>query len=171
MSSLLITGYKSFELGIFNDKDPKLKVIKKAIRKDLIRYFEEGVDWLVFTGNLGFEVWALEVAKDLRDEYDFSMACLFLFEDQGQSWSEANQEKLAQFKQLDFVKYSYPTYQNPSQFKTYNQFLIENTDGAYLFYDNESETQLKYLYQLMKEADYDLQELSFERLNEIASED
>ena len=26
MTSLLVTGYKSFELGIFKDKDPKVSV-------------------------------------------------------------------------------------------------------------------------------------------------
>ncbi|MBM7636797.1 putative phage-like protein YoqJ [Streptococcus saliviloxodontae] len=164
-------GYKSFELGIFSDKDPKLAVIKRAIKKDLIAFFEDGVDWLIFTGNLGFEVWVLDVAKELQQEYDFSMACLFLFEDQGQSWSESNQEKLARFKQLDFVKYSYPSYQGPSQLKNYNRFLLENTDRAYLFYDRDHETSLKYLYQMMQEVAYEVKELSFDRLNEVASED
>ena len=32
MTSLLVTGYKSFELGIFKDKDPKVTIIKKAIK-------------------------------------------------------------------------------------------------------------------------------------------
>ena len=27
MTSLLVTGYKSFELGIFKDKDPKVTII------------------------------------------------------------------------------------------------------------------------------------------------
>ena len=55
MAAILVTGYKSFELGIFQDKDERISVIKKAIRHDLIRYFEEGIDWLIFMGNLGFE--------------------------------------------------------------------------------------------------------------------
>ena len=40
MAAILVTGYKSFELGIFQDKDERISVIKKAIRHDLIRYFE-----------------------------------------------------------------------------------------------------------------------------------
>lgn len=171
MTAILITGYKAFELGIFNDKDPKVQVIKKAIKRDLIAYLEEGVDWFIFTGNLGFEYWALEVANELRKDYDFETATIFLFENQGDNWNDSNQEKLAQFKQADFVKYSYPSYQNPSQLKQYNQFLIANSDGAYLFYDSEHETSLKYLYQLLVDSDCNLQLLTFDRLNEIASED
>ena len=93
MTSLLITGYKSFELGIFKDKDPKVNIIKKAIKRDLKRFLDEGVDWMIFTGNLGFEFWALEVAKELQKDYPLKLATLFPFETHGQNWSEANQEK------------------------------------------------------------------------------
>ena len=57
MTSLLVTGYKSFELGIFKDKDPKVTIIKKAIKRDFKRFLDDGVDWMIFTGNLGFEFW------------------------------------------------------------------------------------------------------------------
>ena len=170
MTSILVTGYKAFELGIFNEKDVKLKVIKAAIRRDLIRFLEEGVSWFVFTGNLGFEAWALEVANDLKSEgYDLQTATIFPFENQGENWNEVNQIKLALFKNCDFVKSAYPRYENPGQFRDFNQFLLNNTDGAYLFYDPENETNLKYLYQMMSEReDYDVKVLGFDDLNEVA---
>ena len=143
MVSVLVVGYKAFDLGIFGDKDQRLKIIKAAIRRDLIYLLENGMKWLVFTGNLGFEVWVLEVAKELQEEYNFQLATIFIFENQGENWNEVNQEKLANFKNVDFIKYAYPSYENPSQFRTYNQFLLESTDGAYLFYDEENETKLK----------------------------
>ena len=108
MTSLLVTGYKSFELGIFKDKDPKVTIIKKAIKRDFKRFLDDGVDWMIFTGNLGFEFWALEVAKELQQDYPLKLATLFPFETHGQNWNEANQTKLAAFKQVDFVKYSSP---------------------------------------------------------------
>lgn len=171
MTSLLVTGYKSFELGVFKDKDPKVTIIKKAIERDLIRFIEDGVEWLIFTGNLGFEYWALEVAKDLQADYPIKLATLFSFETHGQNWNEANQEKLRAFKDVDFVKYSFPAYQSPAQFRQFNQFLIDNTDQAYLFYEPENETNLKYTYEMMLEAsDYPLSRLTFDDLNEIMSE-
>ena len=171
MTAILVTGYKSFELGIFQEKDQRIEIIKKAIRHDLIRYFDEGVDWLIFMGNLGFEYWALQVAKELQEEYDFSIATIFTFENHGHNWNEANQVKLSEFKQVDFVKYSYKEYENPSQFRAYNQFLVDNTDGAYLFYDPENETNLKYFYGMMIEArDYPVFRLTFDDLNEVMSE-
>ncbi len=172
MTALLISGYRSFELGIFEDRDPRVGIIKKAIKRDLSRFFEEGVDWLIFTGNLGFEYWALEVAKELQDSYDFSIATLFLFEDQGSNWNERNQEKLVKFKTVDFVKYSFSHYENPSQFKQHQNFLIENTQAIYLFYDEENETNLKYLNRhVVEEPNYQVFRLDFERLNEIAQEE
>ncbi len=80
MVSVLVVGYKAFELGIFDEKDLRLKMIKTAIRRDLIYLLENGVKWLVFTGNLGFESWVLDVAKELQEEYDLQLATIFLFE-------------------------------------------------------------------------------------------
>lgn len=169
MVSVLVVGYKAFDLGIFGDKDQRLKIIKAAIRRDLIYLLENGMKWLVFTGNLGFEVWVLEVAKELQEEYNFQLATIFIFENQGENWNEVNQEKLANFKNVDFIKYAYPSYENPSQFRTYNQFLLESTDGAYIFYDEENETKLKYLYRMMKENEqYHIKKLTFDDLNEMA---
>ena len=33
MKTLLVTGYNAFDLGIFDEKDLKLTIIKTAIRK------------------------------------------------------------------------------------------------------------------------------------------
>lgn len=171
MTAILVTGYKSFELGLFSDKDPRIKVIKAVIQKDMVKMIEEGVDWFILTGNLGFEYWALEVLKDLKKAYPISVATIFAFENHGENWNESNLEKLAAFKTVDFVKYSYPQYENPSQFKSYHEFLMANTEGAYLFYDSENETNLKYLVMKMKELpQYRIHYLTFDRLNEIYEE-
>ena len=109
MESVLIAGYRHTDLGIFSDKDPRISIIKKAIRRDCIRLIEEGVKWFVFTGNLGFEYWALEVLEELKTEaYEFQTATIFPFANHGEQWNEANQAKLALFKSTDFVKYAYP---------------------------------------------------------------
>lgn len=168
--SLLITGYRHIDLGIFSEKDPRLKVIKMAIRRDLVRYLEAGTNWFVLTGQLGFEYWCLEVLEELKSEgYDLQIATIFPFENHGEQWSEVSQEKLSRFKQVDFVKFAYPYFEHAGQFRDYNQFLIENTDEAYLFYDPENETNLKYLYHLiLKKEGYNKKTLTFEELNEVA---
>ena len=148
MHTALIIGYSAFDLGIFNDKDIRLKIIKKAIRNDLEKLAEEGLKWLVFTGSLGFESWVLEVAKEIKEEYGFQLATIFDFETHGTNWNEANQIKLTAFKQVDFVKYAYPNYEHKGQLRDYHLFLLENTDGAYLFYDEENETKLKFFLRI-----------------------
>ena len=168
MTSLLIIGYKAFELGIMNEKDMRIKIIKEAVRRDLQRLLDEGLEWLIFTGNLGFETWVLEVARELREDYDFKLATIFLFEDQGKNWNEGNQAKLADFKQVDFVKYAYPKYENKGQLRDYQRFLLENTDLAYFFYDPENETKLKFMDKLMTNQEgYRIKRLTFEDLNEL----
>ena len=169
MHTALVLGYSAFDLGVFNEKDIRLKIIKKAIRRDLERLAEEGLQWLVFTGSLGFEHWVLEVAKEIKDDYGFQLATIFDFETHGSNWNEASQIKLSDFKQADFIKYAYPSYEHKSQLRDYQIFLLENTDGAYLFYDQENETKLRFFYELMKKKDnYITKRLTFEDLNEIA---
>ena len=38
MTSLLITGYKAFEIGISTEKDMRINIIKEAAKRDLIRF-------------------------------------------------------------------------------------------------------------------------------------
>jgi len=168
MTSALILGYSALDLGLFNDKDIRVDIIKTAIRRDLERLAEEGVNWLVFTGALGFEYWVLQVAKDMKIDYGFQLATIFDFETHGSNWNEANQVKLSEFKQVDFVKYAYSQYEHKGQLRDYQKFLLENTDGCYLFYDEEKESKLGYFYQMMKnQENYVTRRLTFEDLNEI----
>ena len=169
MTTALVLGYSAFDLGLFSDKDPRIKLIKKAIRRDLEAMAEDGMTWLVFTGALGFEHWVLEVAQEMKTEYGFQLATIFDFETHGENWNEGNQMKLSRFKQVDFVKYAYPKYEHMGQLRDYQRFLLENTDLAYFFYDPENETKLKFIDNLMKNQEgYRIKRLTFEDLNELA---
>jgi len=107
--------------------------------------------------------------KSFEREREISIKTIFDFETHGSNWNEANQVKLSDFKQVDFIKYAYPTFEHKGQLRDYQIFLLENTDGAYLFYDEENETKLRFFYELMKKKDnYMTKRLTFEELNEIA---
>ena len=135
-------------LVLFNDKDIRVDIIKTAIRRDLERLAEDGVNWLVFTGTLGFEYWALQVAKDMKADYGFQLATIFDFETHGSNWNEANQAKLSEFKQVDFVKYAYPQYEKQGD----NYAIIKNFCWkiqilVIFFTTKKTETKLRYFYQ------------------------
>lgn len=120
---------------------------------------------------MGFEYWALEVAKELQTDYEFQIGTIFPFETHGQNWNENNQIKLASFKQVDFVKYAFEAYENPGQFRQYNEFLLENTEGSFVFYDEENETKLKNMVEKMKQSsNYEVYLLNFEDLQETFEE-
>lgn len=56
MATALVLGYSAFDLGLFSDKDPRLKLIKKAIRKDL-----EAMQQMGCLGLCLQEVWVLNI--------------------------------------------------------------------------------------------------------------
>ncbi|WEV61204.1 SLOG family protein [Streptococcaceae bacterium ESL0729] len=171
MKSILVCGYKDFELGIFKDNDQKVSLIKAVIRKKLLNLIDQGVEWFIFGGNKGFEFWVLEIVNELKEEYDLKTASIFAFENHGESWNEAAKSKLALFKGADYISYAYNHYENPGQFKEYNKFLLSHTDGIFCFYDSENPNNLKYLFALIEEADdYYQLSLSFDDLNEAYDE-
>lgn len=74
---------------------------------------------------MGFEYWALEVAKELQTDYEFQIGTIFPFETHGQNWNENNQIKLASFKQVDFVKYAFEAYENQVNFVSIMNFYLK----------------------------------------------
>lgn len=144
---LAITGYKPFELGIFNQNHPGIDIIKKAIRKSLIPLIEDGLEWVVISGQLGVELWAAEVVYDLQLEYPaLQLAILTPFLDQEERWNDVNKEYYEFIlSQADFVdSITKRKYDNPSQFRLKNQFLINKSDGLLIVYDEENEGSPKY---------------------------
>ena len=64
MKRLWVTGYRSYELSIFSDKDPKLTVIKYTLTNYFKSLLEEGkIDWIISGANLGIEQWALRTCR------------------------------------------------------------------------------------------------------------
>ncbi|MEH6953251.1 SLOG family protein, partial [Neobacillus drentensis] len=58
MKVLTISGYKPFELGIFKNDHPSVLFLKAAIKKSLIPMLDEGLEWVLISGQLGVELWA-----------------------------------------------------------------------------------------------------------------
>ncbi|QIL46486.1 DUF1273 family protein [Vagococcus coleopterorum] len=147
MKTIYLTGYRSFELGVFQENDPKIRIIKKVLKMQLEQRLEEGLEWLLLSGNLGIEEWAFDVAQELKIEYpDFSIGLIFPFEGFGEQWNEKNQGKLIAMKsKADYVdSVSHKPYDNPQQLRNHTQFLLTHSDGCLLIYDEEYEGKSQY---------------------------
>jgi uncharacterized phage-like protein YoqJ len=145
---LTISGYKSFELGIFKNDDQAVQYIKKAIEKSLLGFVEEGLEWVIISGQMGVELWAAEVVFDLQMEYsDLKLAILTPFLNQESKWNEINKEYYEFIlSQADFVdSITKREYESPVQFRQKNQFLVSKSDGLLLLFDEEKQGSPKYL--------------------------
>jgi uncharacterized phage-like protein YoqJ len=136
---LTITGYKSFELGIFQKDHKGIEYIKKAIRKRLIPLIEEGLEWILISGQLGTEMWAAEVVLELKLDYPIQLAILTPYLQQEEKWNEGSKEQYQWIlSQADFVdSITKRPYENPGQLKAKNQYLVQKSDGLLAFYDDE----------------------------------
>ncbi|MGG3469600.1 DUF1273 domain-containing protein [Neobacillus pocheonensis] len=175
---LAISGYKPFELGIFKKDHPSVFFIKAAIKKALLPKVEEGLEWVMISGQLGVELWAAEVVFELQTEYpELKLAVITPFLDQQATWNENNKEwyefVLAQADFIDSV--TKKGYEKPWQFRLKNQFFIEKSNGLLLLYDQEKEGSPKYFYELalqyQKGHEYPIELITFYDLQMIVEEE
>lgn len=178
MKRVVVTGYKQHELGIFDDQHPGIGIIKKALRSQLIALIPEGLEWIVVSGQLGVELWTTEVIVELQEEYpELKYAVITPFLDQSQNWNEANQEKYeSMIIHADYhVSLTSKPYEAPWQFSEKDKFLIRNSDGMILVYDDENEGSPKFIKKLvqqyMEKNDYPLLTITADDLNLIAEEE
>ncbi|SEK37030.1 Uncharacterized SPBc2 prophage-derived protein YoqJ [Carnobacterium iners] len=176
--NLLVSGYRSFELGIFKDDDPKVAIIKKCLKEEIKAYIEEGVQWVLTTGQFGVEQWTIEVVEELKIDYpEVKQGIIFPFTEFGSNWNEKNQMALIQLKKtVDFTdSVSHQPYKDPSQLKNHQSFLLQKTQAALLVYDPENEGKTKWIYQAIlkkqRAGEYDCRLIDFDQLQNTAIEE
>lgn len=175
MSRLWVTGYRSYELGVFGDTDPKLAVLKYALRQALVQAIENGVDWIITGPQMGVEQWAAEVALELKKDYpEIQVALMTPFAEFGKQWNEANRGKLqVLYGQVDFHdSVSEKPYESPRQLQAYQSFMLTHTDNALLLYDVDHEGKTMFDYNLImnwqEQHPYPLTLISMDDLQEAA---
>ncbi|MEQ6218436.1 DUF1273 domain-containing protein [Levilactobacillus brevis] len=177
MSRLWLTGYRSYELGVFGSQDPKLLVIKDTLKKLLIGKLENGMDWLITGGQLGVEQWAAEVGLALKPDYpELKIAMMTPFADFGSSWNENNRGTYTQLaSRVDFHQsVSEQPYHGPQQLRNYQEFMLTHTDEAVMVYDLEVEGKPRYDYEAItrfaEQHAYPLTLIDMDWLQESANE-
>ncbi|WP_445492265.1 DUF1273 domain-containing protein [Niallia sp. 03133] len=178
MRIAVISGYKPFELGIFKRQDEAVEYIKEAIQKNIEIMVEEGLEWILISGQLGTELWAAEVVYELQlEKYpDLKVGIITPFLEQEQGWKESNKEWYEEIlMQADYIdSVSKKPYEGPEQLKDKNVFLLQKSDALLLFYDEEKEGSPKYLYNLAKlykeKTEYDIRVIQFADIQSIVEE-
>jgi uncharacterized phage-like protein YoqJ len=166
------------ELGIFSLKHPGIDIIKKAITKKLISLIDDGLEWVIVSGQWGVELWAADAALELREQYkDLQVAIITPFLEQDENWSEEKktyyQHICNKANYLNSVTKS--KYVGPWQFAEKNKFLLRNSDGMILVYDEENEGSPKYMKEqalkLARSKDYPIFSINAYDLQSIADEE
>lgn len=151
MKSLLVTGYRAHELGIYDQKHKGIPYIRKAIESRMVPLIEEGLEWIVTPGQYGVDLWACEVAISLKKIYpQLKLSILAAYTNPEEKWNEGKQEYyrgiLHQVDYYDFV--SKQPYQGVWQLTARDDLLLRRTDGMLLFYDEDAgEASPKYMKQ------------------------
>ncbi|GEK32923.1 SLOG family protein [Kurthia sibirica] len=151
IKKITITGYKAHELGIFNDDHAGIPVIKHALTERLITLLEDGLEWVLISGQLGVEAWTAEIIWALKDDYpQLKYAVMTPFLEQEKNWNDSKKEKYnAIIQAADFVtSLTNRPYEAPWQFVEKNKFFITHSDALLIVYDEENEGSPIYIKQL-----------------------
>ncbi|EKE32633.1 hypothetical protein MJ3_01707 [Salimicrobium jeotgali] len=170
---LVVTGYKSHEMGIFQEEDRRVLFIKEAIRRRLIAFLEEGGEWVLVSCQPGVEFWTAQVVLELKEDYDVSLAVLPPFEGAEERWPEDIQMAFQEIKEdADFYKPVYKGgYQGAFQFKAKDRFLIEHSDRALVLYDEETPGTPKFFLEMARFAEgYEIERITPEDLQDTVEE-
>ena len=175
---LVITGYKAYELGIFSREHPGIPIIKKAIKRQLIPLIEDGLEWIILSGQTGVEMWAAEVVIDLKTEYlELKYAVITPFLGQEELWSEQNKEKYEEIIMFaDYhVSVTNKPYTGPWQYTEKNKLFLRNSDALLMVYDEEKEGSPKYMKQLAEcyaeKHEYPIYTINFYDLQSLVEEE
>lgn len=141
MNNLFVTGYRAHELGIFGNKHKGIPYIKKALRSRLIPLIEDGVEWVITPGQYGVDLWACEVAIELKQSYpQLKCSIITAFQQQEERWSDDKKDYYHQLlKDIDYVgAVSHQPYIGSWQFAARDELLLRKTDGILLVYDEDA---------------------------------
>jgi len=152
MKILTVTGCKPMELSIFSEEDPRIEFVKKAIEKRLIGFIEEGLEWVLISGQMGVEIWTAEVVLDLKEKYDINIGIIPQFENQEIRWPEPLQHKYQELMfTADFFQPIYNgDYKGPYQFRARDMWLVDKSDGAIMLMDEEYPGSAGYFHEAAK---------------------
>ncbi|MGE7878397.1 DUF1273 domain-containing protein [Peribacillus muralis] len=177
MKVLYLTGYKAFEFGIFKNDHEAVRYIKKAIEQRLLPLVEDGLEWVIISGQLGTELWGAEVVFEMQEHYEqLKLGVLTPFLKQEESWNETNQEYYRSIlARADFVESIFnKPYEGPEQLKMKNKYMIQKSDAMLIIFEAEKDGSAKYpYYEALKKAGnqaYPIYQVNFDDLQMAAEE-
>lgn len=151
MKSVYITGYKPFELNIFKNDEKEVKMIQLYFEDKLKQYIDEGLEWVIISGQLGIELWVAEVVIRMKKQYPIKLAIIPPFLNHDEKWNDVNKLYYSEIKSLaDFVTSTYDApYDGGYMFREATQFILNHTEGTIIFYDEINEASPKYTMQAL----------------------
>ena len=148
------------------------------MKNRLLPLLDDGLEWVILSGQLGVETWAAELVIELKETYpELKYAVITPFLEQEKNWNETRQETYrAIIAQADYHNSLTKTpYEAPWQFIEKNKFFMRNSDGILIFYDSENEGSPKFIKQsadrYAEKSDYQVLTITADDLQVIAEEE
>lgn len=148
------------------------------MEKRLVTLIDEGLEWVIVSGQLGVETWAAEVVIDLKKEHtELKYAVITPFLEQEKNWNDLRKETYHRIvAQADYqTSLTKRPYEAPWQFIEKDKFFMRNSDGMLIVYDEENEGSPKFVKRAAESyaerSDYQVFTITADDLQVIAEEE
>ncbi|KGX92124.1 hypothetical protein N781_17615 [Pontibacillus halophilus JSM 076056 = DSM 19796] len=153
MKVITVTGYKPMEMGIFKQDDERIVFVKETLRRRLLPMIEDGLEWVLISGQAGVELWTGEVILDLKEEgYEIQLGIFPPFLNQESRWPEPQQEQYLMMIELaDFYQPLYnKEYEGAYQFKAKDQWFLEKSEAMLVLFDEDTKGSPSFIVEKAK---------------------
>lgn len=179
MKTLLVTGYRAHELGIFDDRHQAVPYIKKALARRIAALAEEGLEWVITAGQYGVDLWACEAVLEMKEQYPgLKLGIVTAHEGVEEKWKEEKQETFRRITLAAdyFGSVSKGPYEGGWQMRARDELLLRKSDAMLLFYDEEAaEGSPRFIKEkalkLQEKGEYELLTLYAEEVQNAAEEE
>jgi uncharacterized phage-like protein YoqJ len=177
MKTVVVTGHKKHEIGLWNEKHSAFPYLKTAYKQKMVQVIEEGAEWFLSSGAQGLELYAAEWVLQLKEDYpQVKLAMLLPYYGQEQNWKEEAKEQYQQvLSHADYINYiSKREYSHPWQLSQKNRYLIEQSDGLITFFNGVERTHPWYYImeakKIQEQSDYKLMIMDPEELQMLVDD-
>lgn len=139
MFRVAFSGYRPDKLPFFGEDDPLFVELLERLRKQIIKFIEDGAEVFISGMALGIDTYCAEIVLDLQKQYpNIRLIAAIPCADQASFW---NKEQQAHYKELlekcsERVVLADHYYKGCMQNR--NRYMVDNCDILFAVYDGKT---------------------------------
>lgn len=141
MYTCAITGHRPTRFKFkYNEKDSRCKKLKRRLKEQFVRLYEQGVHRFMVGGALGVDQWSGEILlrMKLEPEYkDIELIVILPYPGHDERWDQRSKERLSFLIHHSIEHITVGQKAGQESFFQRNRYMVDHADVLLAVYDND----------------------------------